>query len=231
MGSSDTLVSTVQRTHEELAHRLDELRGASGPPGTERNAGPHRGCPPVDEFVTAASRHVHAVTEVLLPPARRALPAGRQLAHDYLEAARLLEVVLAHVKAHEYGSIYEQRFSWSDVWTEVGQALDDYRAREEEVADGLTDLLDDEELTELAGRLEEVEPMEPSRPHPYLPHTGVLGTLTRRVVRGTDRAWDHAEGRPLPPPPRAPRKRPGLLGQYLLCDPRMEPAPEERETS
>lgn len=233
MGSSDTLISTVQHTHEELARQLDELRREFGPPGeADRHAGPRRGYPPVDEFVTTASRHVHAVTEVLVPPTRRALPHGKQLAHDYIESARVLEVVLAHVKAHEYGSIYEARFTWQAVWTEVGQALDDYRRHETEVVEALTDLLDDEEIAGLVRRLEEAEPQEPTRPHPYLPHTGVLGTLTRRVVRRTDRAWDHAEGRPLPAPPRAPRKRPGLLGQYLLCDPRMEPArSEERETS
>lgn len=230
MASTEVLSRTVQRTHEALAEELEVLRTRFGPPGQhDELEGPHRGYPPIDEFVTTASRHLHAVNEVLVPPARRALPDGRQVAHDYHDSMRVLEVVLAHVKAHEYGSVYEKRIAWPAVWSEVGTALEALRVREVDLAERLTDRLDDAEVDALAQRLGETEPAEPSRPHPYLPHGGILGTLARGLLKRTDRAWDHAEGRPLTWPARAERKRPGLLGQYLMADPRFDPDEKEKQ--
>ena len=220
MGSTEVLSRTVQRTHDALADELEVLRTQFGPPGEhEELDGPHRGYPPIDEFVTTASRHLHAVNEVLVPSARKELPDGKELTHHYLDSMRVLEVVLSHVKAHEYGSVYEKRIAWPSVWSEVGTALEALRAREEELAERLTD------------RLDEAEPGEPSRPHPYLPHRGVMGSMARGIAKRTDRAWDHAEGRPLTWPSRGEKKRPGLLGQYLMGDPRFDPdKPEDKST-
>lgn len=222
MASTEMLSRSVQRAHQTLADEVEELRSRFGPPGEhDELEGPHRGDRPIDEFVTTASRHLHAVNEVLVPEARR-LPDGKELTHAYLDSARELEVVLAHVKGHEYGSAYENGIAWGSVWSEVGAALDAQRIREEELAERLTDQLDDTDVDALAERLDEAEPREPSRPHPYLPHQGALGAVTRQVVKRTDRAWDHAEGRSAPWPTK-PKKRPGLLGQYLMADPRFDP--------
>jgi hypothetical protein len=231
MGSTAVLSRSVQRTHDALAEELEVLRTQFGPPGEhEELEGPHRGYPPIDEFVTTASRHLHAVNQVLVPPARKALPDGKELTHAYLDSMRVLEVVLAHVKAHEYGSVWEKRIAWPSVWSEVRTALEEQRAREEALAEGLTDRLDDGELDALAERLDEAEPREPSRPHPYLPHRGPFGAMARGIVRRTDRAWDHAEGRPLSWPAKAAKKRPGLLGQYLMADPRFDPDDQDETT-
>lgn len=228
MGSTEVLSLSVQRTHDVLAEELEGLRTRFGPPGEhEELEGPHRGFQPIDEFVTTASRHLHAVNEVLVPPAREELPDGKEVTHAYRDSMRVLEVVLAHVKAHEYGSVYEKRISWPSVWSEVGTALHALRVREEDLAKRLTALLDDSDVDRLAEQLDEAEPGEPSRPHPYLPHTGVMGSVARGVAKRTDRAWDHAEGRPLSWPSRGEKKRPGLLAQYLLGDPRFDPDENE----
>ena len=224
MGSTEVLSRSVQRRHETLVQELEGLRQQFGPPGEhEELEGPHRGYQPIDEFVTTASRHLHAVNQVLVPPARRELPDGKQVVHEYLESMRELEVVLAHIKAHEYGSAYENGIAWGSVWTEVGTALDALRAREVELVQRLTGELDDGDVDDLAHQLDDAEPGEPSRPHPYLPHQGVMGSVARRIVRRTDRAWDHAEGRPGSWPTPAAKKKPGLLGQYLMADPRFDP--------
>ena len=229
MGSTDTLSRSVQRAHEALADEVEELRTRFGPPGQhDELEGPHRGYRPIDEFVTTASRHLHAVNEVLVPRARR-LPDGKELTHAYLESARAFEVVLAHVKGHEYGSVYENGIAWGSVWSEVGAALDAQRVREVELAERLTDRLDDPDVDGLAERLDAAEPREPSRPHPYLPHGGPLGAVARQVVKHTDRAWDHAEGRPAAWPDK-PKKRSGLLGQYLMADPRFDPDEADEDT-
>jgi hypothetical protein len=224
MGSTEVLSRTVQRTHDALAEELAGLRTQFGPPGEhEELDGPHRGYPPIDEFVVTASRHLHAVNEVLVPSARKELSDSKQLIHNYLESVRVLEVVLSHVKAHEYGSVYEKRIAWPAVWSEVGTALEAQRVREEELVGLLSDRLDDGEVDELAERLDEAAPGEPSRPHPFLPHSGVLGSVARGVVKRTDRAWDHAEGRPPSWPSKGKKKKPGLLGQYLMGNPQFDP--------
>jgi hypothetical protein len=223
MGSTELLSRSVQRTHETLAEELEGLRTRFGPPGAHVELeGPHRGSPPIDEFVTDASRHLHAVNQVLVPAARGQLADGKEVAHAYLDAMRVLEVALAHAKGHEYGSVYEKGIAWGSVWSEVGNALALERLHETRLAERLTEELDDGELDALAERLDEVAPGEPSRPHPYLPHGGIMGALARGLTRRTDRAWDQAEGRRSPWPTK-PVKEPGLLGQYLMGNPRFDP--------
>jgi len=219
MAGTAVLSDSVRHRYDDLSERLHQLQSRLGPPGTCE--GPHRGCAPIDEFLAAASRHLHAVNEVLVPRVRR-LPGGRDAVRDHLAASRVLEVALAHAKAHEYGSVYEQGYSWASVWTDIEEALPAVRRTEERLVELLAENGDADALEELARRLEAAEPSEPTRPHPYLPHTGVLGAASRRLARATDAFWDATEGRMLAAPRPEPRKRPGLLGQYLLGNPRLD---------
>jgi hypothetical protein len=107
------------------------------------------------------------------------------------------------------------------VWADVARAMAGQRRHEELLARQLTDVLDDGELERITDRIRRVEPEEPSRPHPHQPHGGVLGKVSRRMMRTNDAFWDMAQGRIVPEPERAPKKKPGLLGQYLLASPRM----------
>lgn len=215
MGTSTCLQVAVEQAHEGLSGRLDAARLVHPRPEQSR-----RGCPPIDLFLSATSRHLHAVDQLMLPPLRTKCAEGSHLQHDYLHSLRGLEVVLAHVKAHEYGSAYETSFEWVGVWGAVDEALNDQRHQEEMIAGRLTEVLPDETLETVAARLGSADARLPSRPHPYLPHTGPAGAASRRVMRVVDRFWDAVEGRvtPEPAPPR--KKRPGLLGQYLMADPR-----------
>jgi hypothetical protein len=90
------------------------------------------------------------------------------------------------------------------------------------LGDRITESLDDPEIEALALRLYAAELAAPSRPHPYTPHTGVLGLLARRVMHTADLFWDTVEGRMVPEPSPPPKKRPGLVAQYFLADPRFD---------
>jgi hypothetical protein len=46
--------------------------------------------------------------------------------------------------------------------------------------------------------------------------------VSRRVLHTVDAFWDTAEGRMAPERSGKPKKKPGLLGQYLLADPRFD---------
>ncbi|UMG91800.1 hypothetical protein [Nocardioides sp. TF02-7] len=225
MGSTANLADTVRHTHDELAERLDVLtEGWGSPGGSDAVGSPPRGYAPIDELVTAASRHVHAVTEVLLPPVRRGRGSDRQVARAYCDAAHRLEIVLAHVKAHEYGSTYEKRFPWSTVWAEVAEALGDCRRTEEEVVARLTDVLDDEALDGLAARLREVEPAEPTRPHP-LPAARRRARLARAPRRTPHRPRVGPRRGP-PAPGDAPRVAQAARAARPV--PPLRPAPRAR---
>lgn len=208
------LIDYVRSSHEDLSARLGlarQMHGTRDDPRRER----HR----IDDFLGATCKHLHALDEVLLP-AYAKVPDGRSLCHEFTASVKRLEVLLYHVNAHEYGSTIEGHYSWPALWTDVEHALADEREKEEALARRLTDGLEDDRLTELADRIHRVEPEEPSRPHPHQPHGGLLGRVSRGVMRKTDAFWDMAQGRIVPEPVREPKRKPGLMGQYLLGSPR-----------
>lgn len=222
MGTTAVLRSSIQHTQDRLSDRLADARDMA-----VSRARPRDGHARIDGFLASASKHLHAVDAVLLRPARRTGPDGGALVHDYLRSSRHLEVLLAHVKAHEYGSAYQSSHAWPDVWLEVEAAMADHHRHEQALADRLSDALDDEEIDRLTQRLYAAELAAPSRPHPYTPHTGLVGLVARRVMHVVDAFWDTAENRMVPAPVRPPRKPPGRMAQYLLADPRFD---EEQPT-
>ncbi|MBZ5740722.1 hypothetical protein [Nocardioides mangrovi] len=217
MGTTDVLRSSIRVSHSQMGERLGAARAMGAPPEQPR-AGHER----IDVFLATTSKHLHAVDAVLVPQARKEVPDGAALVHDYLRSTKDLEVVLAHVKAHEYGSVYETSFRWSEVWSEVDVALTDHHRHEEVLGDRLSVTLDDTDLEDLTRRLWNAELVAPSRPHPYTPHTGMLGLVARKVMHTADRFWDAVEGRMVPEPRPEPKKRPGRVAQYFLADPRFD---------
>ena len=219
----DALSTAVQATHQTLATALERATDMTPTPGQ-----PRKGYERIDTFLQAAARHLNGVDAVLLPPARRHGGDGARLVHDYLVAARRLEVQLATVKALEYGSAQQSYRSWPSVWGDVQDALVDYRKLEARLVDRLEHELGPEELDRLADALAYTEAHAPTRVHPYLPHQGLPGRLARTVVRRVDAFWDNAEGHVVPHPPEPPKRSPGLLGQYVLGAPTFgeDPDPE-----
>ena len=217
MGTTEVLRSSIQDTHTRTAERLEAARAMEAP--AER---PRDGYERIDAFLATTSKHLHAVDAVLLPRARKRVAGGSDLVHGYLRSAKELEIVLAHVKAHEYGSVYETSYAWPEVWSDVDTALADHQRHETELGVQLTAALDDQELDRLAQRLHDAELAAPSRPHPYTPHTGMLGLVARKVMHAVDGFWDAVEGRMVPEPAREPKKPPGRIAQYVLADPRFD---------
>jgi len=222
MGTTTCLREALQHTHDELCERLVSARATIDRPEISR-----RGCPPIDLFLSGTSKHLHAVDQVILPRVRHMCGDGSQLVHDYLGSEKELEVVLAHVKAHEFGSAYETAYDWDAVWGDVEEAIDQQWAQECRLVEQLGEDLSDDRLEEITAEFAAAEERAPSRPHPFLPHTGPGGWVARRVMRIADAFWDTVEGRFVPEPRRQERKRPGLLGQYLMADPRFDEEPEE----
>lgn len=217
MDTPDVLHRSVLHTLDNLVARLETASAMVVTPGQPRKAYER-----IDTFLAVASQHLNAVDAVLLPTARRRLPDGAHVVHDYLHAARELEVSLNHVKARAYGSTFEAGHHWQAVWADVADALVAHRRSELALVDQLGAVLDPGALADLAERLHRAESAAPTRPHPYTPHTGFLGLVARRILHVVDSFWDTAEGRMTPTRVPPQRKRPGLLAQYFLADPRFD---------
>lgn len=217
MATTTVLQETLSQKHEELSGRLSAARAMTGNRDHSR-----RGCPPIDLFLAGMSRHLHAVDAVLLPAVQAHCEEGSELVRDYLRTTKELEVMLAHVKAHEFGSAWDTRFAWDDVWGDVEASMAAEWDVECRMVDPLVADLSDEDLRRICESLAEMERNAPTRPHPYLPHTGAAGRIARGLMRIADSFWDTVEGRYAPEPERKPHKKPGLVGQYLLADPRWD---------
>ncbi|MDQ4114087.1 MAG: hypothetical protein M3306_23755, partial [Actinomycetota bacterium] len=190
MATTTVLQEELRHKHDELVGRLARARSIIARPEQTR-----RGCPPIDQFNAGTSRHLHAVDEALLPAVSAHVENGSALVHEYLPTARHLEVLLFHVKAHEYGSTWETTHDWPTLWGEVEEALVAQEVMEEELVSHLAEEASDDVLVLVAARMTVAERRAPSRPHPHLPHTGLSGKVVRRVARPVDAIWDAVEGR------------------------------------
>jgi len=217
MIAEHNLVRCTEETHRTLTAELDAAAGHAFVADQ-----PRKGFEYADTFLATTSRHLNAVESVLLPVAQKRIPDSQDLVHEYVHASKDLEVALINAKGREYGSAYAVKLQWPEVWASVRERLARERLLELEIAERLSSELDDTEVADVVERLERSEPDAPSRPHPHAPHLGAKGRVARRVLHVVDSFWDTTEGRMVPEKEHAPRKKPGLLGQYLLADPRFD---------
>lgn len=211
--SANRLVVTIEATHQSLQQRLDE---ATRP--RERSL-PRDNYRRTDAFLSATSRHLAAVEEVMLGQVRHRLGDGHGLTKDYLHAARHLEHALARLKARLYGEQHTAHVPWVDVWDDVRQQLTRHNELERILTADLAEVLDEAECDALAERVYRAELHAPTRAHPNIPHTGLLGLVARRIWALADRFWDTAEGRSVPQPVRPHPKdhsHDSLMAQYVV---------------
>ncbi len=217
MSNVDILCHSIAHTHENLENRLQRARAMAHAPDQPRQA-----LEVLDGFLAMTSKHLGAVDAVLVPAVHARVQDGDRLVHDYVHAERELELALAHVKARAYGSVYDVDRSWTSVWTDVATSLATHRGSETALGEALTDTLDTGALDDLTERMQGAEASAPTRPHPYAPHTGIAGRVSRRVMHAVDAFWDAAEGRMVPDKERRQRGKPGRFAQYFLGDPRFD---------
>lgn len=218
MTHAESLAQTIQATHESIGQRLAEVRAADDGRGARET----NRC--VDAFVAATSRHLAAVDEVLVPAVRaKAAKGDRDVAH-YLAAARTLESDLCALKAKLYGEAHAVRLPWALLLSETQEDLSRHDRLEDVLAARVLTLVPGgPDVDDLAEELYHAELRAPTRPHPYLPHTGGLGRVARRLWAVADRFWDGAQGRMVPEPKRPPHhSHDSLIAQYLVADPHFD---------
>jgi hypothetical protein len=214
----DSLALTLDATQRCLEERLQEALAPHREPGRHRDS-----FSSADAFLAATSRHLAAVEAVILPTVHRAVPDGDKACREYLQAARRLERTLSLVKARLYGEAHAIHLSWPQLWTVVRQQLSEHNRIERELVEALIEHDEPAHLDGLARRVFDAETRGPTRPHPYLPHTGIVSLVARRLWALADRFWDSAEGRVIPQPVRpVPHRHDSLVSQYLVGDPHFD---------
>jgi hypothetical protein len=172
-----------------------------------------------DTFSTTLSRHLAAIEDVLLPEAKRATADGQKRTREYVRDARQLEATLHRLKGRLYGD-GTTHIDWDSLWSELAAELAEHATHEDTLVHDLSSSLTDAEAERLIERLISAEERAPTRPHPYTPHTGILGRLARRLWRIADSFWDEAEGRLIPRREAEPPAHPdSLMHRYFTGAP------------
>jgi hypothetical protein len=214
----DSLLITIDATHQSLNRRFEEATARTTALGQPRDTYAR-----TDTFMAATSRHLSAVDAVLLPIAKRRLANGSGRVHEYLHQARVLERSMSLLKARLYGEAHAIHVKWPRLWTDVRRQLSRHNMLERQLVVDLSEVLSEEERDQLAQSVYRSEVKGPTRPHPYTPHTGVMGMVARRMWAVADRFWDTAEGRIIPEPVKPPaHKHDSLIAQYLVADPHFD---------
>ena len=218
MTHGDSLLLTIEATQRSLEQRLHEAVAPHHDPARPRDT-----FSATDAFLAATSRHLASVEAVLLDPVVQAVPGGDVLVHGYLELARRLEHTLALLKARLYGEAHAVHLDWTQLWRRVGEELAEHNRLETTLVEALVRHGDPDLLDGMARRVFDAETHAPTRPHPMLPHQGLLGRASRRLWSVADRFWDAVEGRVIPDPVRPqPHTHDSLIAQYLVADPKFD---------
>src|SRR5262245_30209769 len=226
--SHEALRDAVLGSHDLMAEMLD---AAAAP--RECGKEPRRARQLADTFLVTACRHLAAVDDALLPVARRRLVGGRQMVTAYVLHTRQIERTLRSVKACLYGDANASKLKCSELWQRLRRLLTEHDVQERAIVEQLIETLSEREMNDLAAKFLRIERRSPTRPHPFSPHAGFAGRMSKRVWSVVDGFFDQAEGRVIPYQPRTPHpSSDSLLTRYALGTPRFaDPRRSERRAS
>jgi hypothetical protein len=215
---------SIEATHEVLRGRLKAALAAQGVPQHSRGE-----YPLTDDFLASTSRHLAAISSVLLPQVHHHLPTGGERAKEFVGQSRRLELALSQIKAKLYGEAHAIHRTWGEVWAGARREFEQTLVLERQLVDDLMGALTAENLDALASKVYHAELHSPTRPHPYAPHQGLGGRISRSLLNRVDHFWDSTEGRMVPEPVQ-PRdhSHDGLITHYLLADTDPEEEPEHQ---
>jgi hypothetical protein len=184
-----------------------------------------------DTFLATLSRHLAAVEDVVYPELRKRIPDGRAVSAEQIHLARQMELVMRMIEGTFYGDAYAIAVPRSLLWDDIASQFEEHDAAEQQVIRWLEEALDDQEQENLAEDFAKAVERAPTRPHPYSPHSAVLGRLSHKLWALADRALDTMDGRIIPTqPPKVHGSPDSLLTQYLLGHEREHPR-EQPDTS
>jgi hypothetical protein len=197
--SGSVLTCVVEDAHAQAAAVLDAEPGA-----------------PLDAVVWL-SAHLAAVARAITPVATRRLKESTVVLREANRRDLELERMLRIAERRHSGDVLASGLDSEHVRAALVSRLDAHAELEHAWLAALADRLDEREQAQLAESYLEALVKAPTRPHPHLPHHGVVGAIAFRVDAVRDRVLDTMDSRHVPlPRARHESRRPGRWGSYLL---------------
>lgn len=206
-----SLEISVEAIHEVLRGRL---KGAFTAAVSPHRLGEYS---VTEDFLASTSRHLAALSSVLVPQVRRHLGAGTERAKEFVAQSRRLELALSQINAKLYGEAHAGHRGWDTILDAASRELDHALNLERKLVHELVDALTPESLDQLALRIYHAELRSPTRPYLYAPHLGLSGRVSRSVLNHIDRFWDRTEGR-IAPEPVSPHHPDSLPSEFPWVD-------------
>jgi hypothetical protein len=159
--------------------------------------------------LAACQRTVHRAA-AHLPAAARALQAQRSVDFE-------LEHALRRAEQHHAGDSLAAQLNEDRLDAVLRRALDAHSDAERVLVAGLIERIDAHDVDELVASYDHALRHAPTRPHPHMPHRGVLGAVAFKVDAIRDKVMDTMDGRHVPAPRKERRPaRTGRWGSYVL---------------
>lgn len=164
------------------------------------------------DAVVWLSTHLAAMQHAVYPAARHNQGIAAQRIADHA-----LEVLLRSTEQHYSGDSLAAHVDETGLLTALREALERHCRAECELITELTSQLSSDELTRLGAAYSDALRHAPTRPHPHVPHRGLLGAVAFRVDAWRDKVMDTMDGRHVPAPREVRHtKTPGRWGRYFL---------------
>ena len=169
------------------------------------------------EAVVWLSAHLAAVARTVRPVASRRLAESPALLRDITRRDVELERMLRIAERRHSGDALAAGLDLERLRLTLVERLDAHAEHEHVRLAALSAVLSVDEERSLAESYLDALVKAPTRPHPHLPHHGVVGAIAFRVEAVRDRLLDTMDGRHVPLP-RTPHEHrtPGRWGSYLL---------------
>jgi hypothetical protein len=171
---------------------------------------------PLDAVVWL-SAHLAAVARTIRPVASRVLGEPAATLRDITRRDVELERMLRIAERRYSGDALAAGLDIERLRVSLLERLETHGETEHARLAALTAVLSGDEERALAESYLDALVKAPTRPHPHLPHHGVVGAIAYRVEAVRDRLLDTMDGRHVPLP-RIPHEHrtPGRWGSYLL---------------
>lgn len=171
---------------------------------------------PLDAIVWL-SAHLAATARTIRPIAARRLSESAAAVREVTRRDVELERMLRIAERRHSGDALAAGLDSGRLRDSLMERLAAHADTEHQRLAALSQVLSGDEERSLAESYLDALVKAPTRPHPHLPHDGVVGAIAFRVEAVRDRLLDTMDGRhvPLPRVPHEPRT-PGRWGSYLL---------------
>ena len=164
------------------------------------------------DAVVWLSAHVAAMQRTVHGSVRRSHRLAEARAAD-----RGLETVLRRVEQHFAGDALAAQLGEHELDGALRRAFELHSRTEKALLEELIERLPAEQVAALAAAYSDALRRAPTRPHPHVPHNGILGAVAFRLDAWRDKVMDTMDGRHVPSPRvEIPRKAVGRWGRYFL---------------